>query len=218
LYSRLLALESTTDQNDSPAPVDLPLEPDAKAAIQRFVNEHGEEQLQHTGHLASVWSKIEGAAARFALLFALVRWADGDGSGDSREPVTLNDVQAGITVARWFAGEWVRLYATFHESDDARDQRQLVEWIERKGGSVTAREVQMGCRWLRKPGAAEAALTELVSAELGDWEDSPPGPKGGRPSRVFRLSTSTKPAETRDSEGFVDVDTVDAPDDEWGDV
>jgi len=49
---------------------------------------------------------------------------------------------------------------------------------------------------------------------------------GGRPSSIFRLSTpstSTQPPKTRDSEGFVDVDSVDAPetqpdDDEWGEL
>jgi hypothetical protein len=48
---------------------------------------------------------------------------------------------------------------------------------------------------------AEAALEELAKAGCGEWHDAPPGPKGGRPSSVFRLSTastSTQPAKTRD--------------------
>jgi hypothetical protein len=75
------------------------------------------------------------------------------------------------------------------ETDGERDQRRLVEWIDRKGGTVTARDVQMGCRWLKEPGAAEAALEELVKAGRGNWQNSATTPKGGRPGRSFALST-----------------------------
>ena len=73
----------------------------------------------------------------------------------------------------------------FRKSD--REQRRLIEWIERKGGVVTAREVQQGHRQYRTAQDAEAALEELTKAGCGDWEPTPPGPKGGRPSRLFRL-------------------------------
>jgi hypothetical protein len=72
-----------------------------------------------------------------------------------------------------------------------RDRHQLVElveWIERRGGTVTAREVQGGCRRLRGPGAAEAALEELARAGQGHWKMGPPPATGGQPCRVFVLS------------------------------
>ena len=128
--------------------------------------------------------------------------------------VDAASMAAGIALVTWFKGEARRVYAMLGESDEDRDQRRLVEWIERKGGSVTARAVQQGCRWLKETGMAEAALNDLVRAGEGDWHDGAPGPKGGRPSSVFKLSTpstSTKPLETRGIKGFVDVDTVDAP-------
>src|SRR5262249_2492342 len=121
---------------------------------------------------------------------------------------------AGITLTKWFKGEARRVYAMLDESDPERDQRRLVEWIERKGGSVTAHEVQQGCRWLKAPGAAEAALEELTKAGRGTWRDAPTTPKGGRPSRVFDLSTPSTvyetPATHVEKGGSVDVDTVDA--------
>src|SRR5262249_59057641 len=89
--------------------------------------------------------------------------------------------------------------------------------IGRKGGIVTAREVQQGCRWLKEPGAAEAALDELVKAGRGTWRDVPTTAKGGRPARGFVLSTVSTvyetPANSGESEGSVDVDSVDAPED-----
>jgi hypothetical protein len=97
-----------------------------------------------------------------------------------------------------------------------------VEWIERKEESVTAREVQMGCRWLKESGAAEAALEQLVKAGWGNWVPTPPGQRG-QPTRRFRLSAvnsnSSLPGENRNSVG---VDTVDVPEShangDWGEL
>ena len=225
LYARLLALDFTTNADDLPSPVDLPLEPNALALFSRFVNEHGQQQLQHEGHLASVWSKLEAAAARLALLFALCRWADGEIPADCQEPVSVEDMKAGITLARWFGNEWQRLFGAIYESDDDRDQRRLIEWIERKGGSVTAREVQQGHRQFQTSSDAEAVLQKLVTAGAGNWEPTPQGQRG-QPTQRFVLSTaSTVYSNTLDAEentNTVDVDRVDASKihagDEWGEL
>ena len=107
----------------------------------------------------------------------------------------------------------------------AAPKSQLVEWIQTKGGSVTAREVQQGHRQYQTSLEAEAALDDVVKAGYGHWHDVPPGPKGGRPSRVLKLSTpstSTQPAEMQDSMDFVDVDSVATPErqpeDDWGEL
>src|SRR5262249_54892421 len=114
-------------------------------------------------------------------------------------------MNAGITLAKWFKGEARRVYAMLNESDAEQDQRRLLEWVGRKGGSVTIREVQMGCRWLREPGAAEAALESLVKAGRGCWRDNPTTETGGRPTRVFVLaspSSSTEPSGSRSNGRF----------------
>ena len=46
-------------------------------------------------------------------------------------------------LATWFKHEARRVYAMLGETDDDRDQRRLVEWIERKGGSTTPAK----CKW-----------------------------------------------------------------------
>jgi hypothetical protein len=123
-------------------------------------------------------------------------------------------MNAGIVLAKWFKHEARRVYMMLDESDTERDRRRLIEWLAHKGGTVTAREVQMGCRWLREPGAAETALEELVRAGAGTWQNIPTTAKGGRPARAFVLVNAvncqrnpTKPEEFR---GCVDVDRVDA--------
>ena len=69
----------------------------------------------------------------------------------------------------------------------------------------------------RPPGKTAVVLTAVP-------QDLPTTNKGGRPTRVFKLSTvstSTKPPETREIRGCVDVDSVDASEtqnDDWGEV
>lgn len=79
---------------------------------------------------------------------------------------------------------------------------------------MTAREVQQGCRWLKEPGAAEGALEELVRYGRGSWRAPETTVRGGRPTRVFALSTASTVYETPETrvedEVSVDVDTVDA--------
>jgi hypothetical protein len=54
---------------------------------------------------------------------------------------------------------------------------------------VAPRDVQRGCSWLKGAGAAEAALEELVKSGKGRWLNQGPSANGGRPSRIFDLST-----------------------------
>lgn len=64
----------------------------------------------------------------------------------------------------------------------------LLNWIQKTGASVTARDVQRGFRPLKRQGLAEKALSLLVKDGLGRWEESAPGPCGGRPTRRFVLN------------------------------
>jgi hypothetical protein len=162
--------------------------------------------------LSAAWSKLEEYAARLALVVHFARWAANDPTLANADRVDVDSMGAGIRLAQWFKHEARRVYRMLDETDAERDQRRLVEWIGRKGGSVTSREVQQGCRWLKEPGAAEAALEELVKAGRGSWEQSPAGQRG-QPTRRFKLSTpstvygnGTNPTKNANT---LDVDTVD---------
>ena len=88
--------------------------------------------------------------------------------------VDLDSITTGITLVKWFKGEARRIYSMLGETDDARDQRRLVEWIECKGGSVTARKIQLGHRQYQTADEADSVLTELAKAGYGKWEPMPP--------------------------------------------
>ena len=141
-------LDFGKDSNDSPPPIDLALTSEARNKWISYYNDHAEKQASMTGPLAAAYSKLEAIAARLALIVQLVRWATDAAAG---EAVDAQSMTNGIAIARWFAHEAERVYSVLGESDEQRDQRRLAEWVDRRGGRATARDVQMGCRWLREP-------------------------------------------------------------------
>jgi len=187
----LFNLSFGLDPSGEPEPKLVTLSPDAKRRFQQFVNEHGAEHVELTDDLSAAWSKLESYVARFALILHLARAAAGEAD---ETVVDLTSLEAGITLSRWFGREAKRIYAMLAESNGDGERRKLVEWIDRKGGSVTARELQMGPRRFRaSTEVAELALDDLVTAHFGCWETIPTTPKGGRDSRRFVLATATEP-------------------------
>jgi urease accessory protein UreF len=105
------------------------------------------------------------------------------------------------------------------------DEARLAAWIERRGGTTTARDLIAACRWIATSDEAEAALRRLVAAGRGEWHDRPPSERGGRPTRDFVLRrqpaveareplqpkpASAKPREEAAKRGFgcADADAV----------
>jgi hypothetical protein len=204
VFERLYALTPDTDDNGDERPRLVTLTDDAKREWVTFVNEHAAEQVELSGDLAAAWSKLEGYAARFALVLHLVRWAANDPTLRDPARVDAASIAAGVSLSRWFANEARRVYAMLSESDGDRKARQLVEWIERRGGVVTVRDVTHGIRAYRNdPDTAEHALSALVEAGIGRWEGDDHGPKGGRPTRRFRLVSTVTVTET---EGNTEAD------------
>lgn len=225
LVGKLFELEPTEDDDGNPRPVIVKLDADAKQAFKDYVNAHGQEQVKLEGDLAAAWSKLEETPARLALVIHMVRCADSV-PFDSISPDRIDgeSMKAAIRLAEWFKAETKQVYTLLAEPDEAREQRKLVEWIESKGGTITARELQQAFRKYRQAIDAEADLNELAKLGFGEWFEIQPGPDGGRPTREFRLfppAPSTKPSETRENRGFVYVDSVDTPEnqsDEWGEL
>lgn len=170
----------------------LHLDSAAKRAWVRFFNEWGERQYAAFDAEAAVLAKLEGYAARLSMLHhTITQVACGI---DDLAPITETSVNAGIELVRWFAAEAGRVYGFLRSKQEDHQMRELIEWIERRGGYVTARELGR-----HRHGSAEDAeieLSELKSAGVGDWQWQPSGPQGGKPTRLFLLfgdETSKKP-------------------------
>lgn len=222
VFDRLYALEPAIDAEGDPEPRLVTLSPEAKRVWVRFVNEHATEQLRIVGDEAAAWSKLEGYAARFALVLHLTRAAAGDPTLAAMGMVDEASIAAGVVLVRWFAREVERVYAILGGDAEDREQRRLAEWIEGKGGSVTARDLTHGLRAYRGDAPkARDALGELVEDRYGVWETPLPGSKGGAPAKRFRLVTidtgTTTPASRVKKPGSGDGDSGDtSKDDGWG--
>jgi hypothetical protein len=190
VFNRLYGLDFVWDGNGIPRPVLLSLTKAAKKAWVAFYGEHAHEEAQLDGDEAAAWSKLEGYAARLALVVHLIRWAAEEPKSAGPRPVDKVSIAAGVVLANWFGNEARRVYAVLRESDEQRDHRRLREWIEGRGGHVTVNALMHGPRAYRsKPAVAETALEGLVRAGYGAWVSTEPGPEGGRPTREFRLVT-----------------------------
>lgn len=208
LFDRLYELQPVVNDDGETRPGMVRLSADAHSAWTAYYNAHAKEQANLSGDLSAAWSKLEEYAARLALVIHFTRWAANDPTLADVNIVDVESMSAGIRFATWFKRETSRVYAILDESEADCDQRRLLEWIENRGGSVTAREVQQGCRWLKAPGSAEAALDVLFKENRGVWIASPVGQRG-HPTRRFVLSASTVIAIPSEIENTVDVDGVD---------
>jgi hypothetical protein len=203
VFSELWLLQASCDDDDHAGPTLLALDPDAKEVYTAFYDGCGASAMETDERGEAVWSKLTGYAARLALVGQLVR--------DPSAKIVVSEVMlAACNLAKWCGNEAVRIYAMLAETQDQREQRELVEFVERRGGVVTVRDV-IRCYWPLKGERekAEQTLDQLVKTGRGRWEELRP-PGRGRPTRVFRLllaSTSTKILRPREkTANCVDVE------------
>ena len=185
-------------------PYHIVMDHEAKATWKRFFNDHNDETYKSTGAIRAHWGKLEAYAARLALILHLVEFADRE---DAPAKINAQTLTAGIRLCRWFGSEAQRIYADILMVDGGVDtkERDLVEWIEKRGGSTTVRDLKRGPREYREKGKAESALNDLAKKQIGFWEvDSHDGGKG-RPSRLFTLGdgdSGDKNSLTAEKKGF----------------
>lgn len=208
----LLELRHNISDEGDPCPVDVPLSADGQREWVRFYDEFAAEQAELPGGaLAAVASKLEGYAARFALLFHLVRWVASDPTLVDPKEIDASSVRAGASLSRWFLREAVRVYAILEETEEETEDRRLVEYVHSHGGRITARELARRIRRYAKSEDARQALNRLTEAGIGEWQIPPTDKSGGRPTQVFVLHPRAD--ETRDSESADSADTDKTPPD-----
>ena len=102
---------------------------------------------------------------------------------------------AACELALWFGNEATRDYAALAETPQQRERRELIEFIKRRGGTVTVRDV-ITYHWPLKNQTekAEAQLNSLEKAGYGKWEEIRPEGRG-RPTQVFRLFPTSASAQ-----------------------
>jgi len=177
VFHRLWVLPFGSDDEGNDVPVTVDLGKNAKRLWVRFSNEHAVELSRLGDDAAALWSKLEGAAARFGLLFHEIKKADDDPTLKEGEKIDSDTVRSGITVARWFGHEGRRIYQDLGVDEEGRQVAELVELIETDlKGRATARDL-LRKRVARTAKEAREELQRLVDQELGEWEEK--ATKGG---------------------------------------
>ena len=195
LLETLLALPAAVDEQGDTRPRLIPIGEEAKSLWIEWHDQHARELMDISDDdLAAHYAKLKGACARIALLFACVEVAAGGGAAAC---ISADSMRRAIAVVEWFKSEGRRVYAILRESEKQRVDRQLVEWIERRGGTVTVRDLTHNLSQYRgRADAAKADLDALAKAGRGVWEHPAPGQKGGRPSPRFVLATADTNTKT----------------------
>jgi hypothetical protein len=173
-------------------PYALSLDALAKDVWIGWFNHWSDRQFDSQAEQAAVLAKLEGYAARLALIHHVVSHVGQRSYGLC--PIGQESIRAGIMLAEWFAEEALRIYQAFRLTDEERKQHDLVAWIEARGGHTTGKGLRDSCRAQYPTGEeAEMALIDLVAAGLGEWRDVASGPQGGRPTRAFYLAALETP-------------------------
>jgi DNA polymerase I-like protein with 3'-5' exonuclease and polymerase domains len=200
----LYALSAEVDDDDDPRPVVVEMSPEARRRFARFVNAWGRRQFHADEELSAALSKLEGMAARFALIHHVTGRA---AALEDTDPIGVESVEAGIRVVEWAAYETERVYQMLRETEEERRVRALVELIDRHGGRITPGELKATNRTkYQTADDAKAALEPLVGYGVGVWEDAPAGETGGRPTVRFVLqlpipeTPETPPDDDRDDD------------------
>jgi hypothetical protein len=188
VFATLWQLAPTVSDGEVAKPLDLPLVDEARPVWADFVNAHGQETADVSGPVAAAFSKLEGYAARLALVLSLARWAENPGVlGIGPAAVDVESIRAGIEIVEWAKNETRRIYLMLSEDDEERERREVLEVVERRGGAITVRQLQQSRLHDLKAEEAEEILAAMVADGLGRWVDVPPGRKGGRPTRYFHV-------------------------------
>jgi len=188
LFARLRALQPHTNDYDEQRPVLLGLDADAQRIFADFYNECSRRAFEPDPRTAAQWAKLSGYAARLALVGQLAH-------DPGAKQITGDIMRAACELARWFGNEAERIFASLGETPAQRDRRTLLEFIERRGGEVTVRDViTYYWRLKNQREKAEFELNMLVKAGAGKWEEAHPDGRG-RPTRVFQILRASASAQ-----------------------
>ncbi|MEZ6129905.1 MAG: YfjI family protein [Planctomycetaceae bacterium] len=186
LMAGLLSLQPDIGADGNSKPGIVFLDETARRTFIEFYNRTAQEQSGLSGDLAASWSKLEEIPARLALVFHCVQQV----TSSNVEPWTCDGptMKSAVTLAEWFKSETERIQTLLSETTEEREQRQLAEWIQQRGGVIRERDIVAGRRTVKDVVQAGTLLQSLVTAGFGDWRNCSATDSGGRPTREFVLS------------------------------
>lgn len=188
-FAKLLSLSLVTDEAGETRPWFVPFTEEARDLMDEFRASARGWEAEAEGLLLSFIGKLPGLTARLALVLAFLDWAT-EGGDEPHEVTVPHFGRAAHLVEAYVLPMARRAYADASASKAERGARRLVAVIREMGWDrFTSRDVLR----LDRSGLASAAdlnpaLAALEEADCIRPVDQPPGPKGGRPSRLFLVN------------------------------
>lgn len=193
LYIRLCGLQFGVDQSDTPVPIIIPLDGEARSEFDAWFREMAVRQVRSSGANTAALSKIEGVAARLALVYQLV-------TDPKSTKVGVRAIKAGIALARWHADEAERIYAILDLGADPKESSDRAALIDvvRKHGPISPRDVERHCRkWRGRGNEMAVELCRLRDSgtviETGDRD-----PRNNRVTYRYALAGDVTPQKDDD--------------------
>jgi hypothetical protein len=191
ILAGLIEWQPVVDDNHIVNPHYIGMSHKAKERFIRFVDEHADEAVELSGDLSAAWSKLKGATARLALIFECIKTIAANPYATPLDvKVGVESVESAITLVNWFKLEAARIYESFNEDEGCEKFGTIIDYIEKKGGAVTARDLMRGGPCLKDTGQAQRVLNEMISEGLGRWRYKEMTKRGGKPKAEFVLVKS----------------------------
>ncbi|MDB4627963.1 YfjI family protein [bacterium] len=160
-----------------PAGLDVPLSTEALDLFKDHCDSLGREMDTATEFERSIMSKIEGAAARLALVASVSSLAQDPKTWPPKE-VSEDSMKAGIKIARYFLTEALRIHNAHILREQATRSDGVMHILRRANVALTTREiVQKSSRRLQSVDEASCILKPLI--KRGEVEELPSEPVRG---------------------------------------
>lgn len=182
VFDGLWNLKASSTGDGSPTPVIVPFTPSGKSVWVEWINDHYKEQEDPSfpDNLRGPWAKMEGYAARLALILHMCRIASGEVTSEDVDEYSMTGAAALI---EYFKSHAKRVYSRLKASPEEKRMMGAVEWIKRQGGKVTARDIlRYKVAGVKSASDAKTLLRELESRGAGTLEEGP------RKSLIFHLA------------------------------
>lgn len=189
IINRLLMLKMMTDENDETRPWFIPFAEPARDLMNEFRATCRQWEAGAEGLLLSFIGKLPGLAARLSLVLSCLDHA-AEGEPEPMEITIQHFGRAAHLVETYVLPMARRAYAEAALPKDERAARRLVAIIREEGWrSFSSRDVlRLDREGLGTTKQLDPALGLLAEGDCIRSIESPPGPKGGRPQRLYTVN------------------------------
>lgn len=185
VFQKLTTLSQHIDPDGSMRPWMCVRTPEAEVVWKQWYDQRAVTINKQERQTRAVSFKNIGYAARLSLIMQMLRWATDE--SQTNQAIEPESVHAGCWLADYFSAQYQLVYEKLHTKPDDIKANELLEWIKKKGGKATVRDIRRkGPNWLRKSSEIVKWLQELQDRGFGKYCENVPE-KGGPKQQWIEL-------------------------------